>query len=73
MKPMVELVRKFLHQKPFRPFCVVMKSGERHDINHPERMAIGLSELHRFGKKDKWIRMNLDEIDVVYEPRSGRH
>jgi urocanate hydratase len=70
---MVEIVRKLLCQKPFCPFRVVMKSGQRHDINDPDRMAISRSELHWFAKTDEWIRMRWDEIDVVYEPRSPRH
>ena len=68
----VEIVKKFLRQKPFRPFRVVMKSGERHDINDPHRMAIGLSELHWFAKNDKHVSMKVSEIDVVYEPRTTR-
>ena len=70
---MVEMVRKLLHQKPFRPFRVVLKSGERHDINDPTRMAIGLSEIHWFAKNDKWARMKVKDIDVVYEPRKSRN
>ena len=69
---MVEIVKKFLHQKPFRPFRIVMKSGVRHDINDPNRMAIGLSYLHWFAKNDKHVEMKVSEIDVVYEPRRSR-
>lgn len=73
VKRMVETVRNYLHQKPFRPFRVVMKSGERHDITDPTRMAIGLSYLHWFTKNDKHVEMKVSEIDVVYEPRKARH
>jgi hypothetical protein len=69
VKAMVELVRQFLHQKPFRPFRVVMKSGERHEIDDPDRIAISRSEIHWFAENERWVRMKLDEIDLVYEPR----
>ena len=33
----VEMVRELKNRKPFRPFRIVMKSGERHEIVYPRR------------------------------------
>jgi hypothetical protein len=70
---MVEIVRQFLHRKPFAPFRIVMKSGERHDIDDAERIALSKSEIHWFPKTGKWVHLSADEIDVVYKARQARH
>ena len=69
---MVEVVRQFLHQRPFVPFRIVTKSGERHEIDNAERIALSKSEVHWFPKEGKWVRLPDDQIDVVYAPRRAR-
>ena len=66
----VEVVRTFLPQKPFRPFRIVMRSGDRHDITDPLRVAIGKSSVYVHVKTMAELRET--EIDLVYEPRSQR-
>lgn len=35
-----EAIREFLNRRPFEPFEVVMSSGERHSVRHPECFII---------------------------------
>jgi hypothetical protein len=35
------MVRDLLRQRPFKPFRVVMSSGESYEVRHPENLAIG--------------------------------
>jgi hypothetical protein len=39
------LVRDMLRQRPFRPFRVVMSSGEAYDIRHPEMAWVTKNDL----------------------------
>lgn len=33
-------LRAFKQRKPFQPFTIVTMSGQRHEIDHPEALAI---------------------------------
>ena len=66
----LELIRQFLHRKPFRPFRVVMRSGVRHEIVDPNKVAIGNSMAFAF--LPKLTELPDREIDLVYEPRNAR-
>jgi hypothetical protein len=66
----VKLVRSFLHQKPFRPFRIVMRSGKRHDITDPMKVAVGNSSVYVHVSTMAELRET--EIDLVYEPRYQR-
>lgn len=33
-------IRAFKHREPFRPFTVVTVSGNRHEVDHPDALAI---------------------------------
>ena len=39
------MVRDMLRQQPFRPFCVVMSSGEAYDVRHPEMAWVTKNDL----------------------------
>ena len=66
----LELVRSFLHQKPFRTFRIVMRSGKRYEITDPIRVAIGRTMVYL--PTEKLAQLPEAEIDVVYEPRNMR-
>lgn len=40
-----EAVRSLLHQQPFAPFAIVMSSGERHLVKHPQCVAMTPNRL----------------------------
>lgn len=33
-------IRTFKHRTPFRPFTVAMENGDRHEVDHPDALAI---------------------------------
>jgi hypothetical protein len=35
-----ETIREFWRRRPFEPFAIVMSSGERHVVKHPELLMI---------------------------------
>jgi hypothetical protein len=39
------LVRDLLRQRPFRPFRVVMSSGEAYEVRHPEMAWVTKNDL----------------------------
>jgi hypothetical protein len=40
-----EAVRAMLRRQPFSPFAIVMSSGERHIVKHPECLAMTPNRL----------------------------
>lgn len=40
-----DAIRSLLAQQPFVPFAIRMSSGERHEIRHPECVALGKNRL----------------------------
>jgi hypothetical protein len=35
-----ETIRAFKHRAPFRPFTVVTVAGNRHEVDHPDALAV---------------------------------
>jgi hypothetical protein len=35
-----DTLRAFKHRTPFRPFTVVTVSGQRHEVDHPDALAV---------------------------------
>jgi hypothetical protein len=69
---MLKLIRKFLRQKPFRPFRIVMRSGERYDIVDPFKVAVGPKRAFALlPPREAMKEMPESEIELVYEPRKA--
>jgi hypothetical protein len=41
----VETFRDLLHARPFQPFQVVMSSGDRYEVRHPEMAMLLRSDI----------------------------
>jgi hypothetical protein len=65
---MLELFRQFLRRKPFHPFRVVLRSGERYEIVDPEKVAVGQTKAFAL-VRGKMAELRESEIELVYEPR----
>lgn len=72
----VQDFRNLLTARPFEPFRVVMSSGERYDIRHPEmaflmrtKILIGL-DPDRQGISDDWRMISLLHITSVEPVRA---
>jgi hypothetical protein len=70
---MLEILREFLHRKPFKAVCIVTRSGRRHDIVDPEKVAIGATKIYSFQPpSERMTELAESEIELVYVPRSPR-
>jgi hypothetical protein len=71
--PMIELVRQHLHQKPFSPFMVVLRSGRRVEIVDPDKVAIREPQVFAFlPPRKSCTELHEREIELVYVPRRRR-
>jgi hypothetical protein len=67
---MLEMLREFLHQKPFRPVRVVLRSGQRHNIVDPEKVAVAATRAYSFQPpNERMTELPESEIELVYVPR----
>lgn len=41
----VQTFRELLTQRPFKPFCLVMSSGQSYDVRHPETALLTKSDI----------------------------
>ena len=58
-------------QEPFRPFHVVMSSGDRYLIEDPDALAIARSQLHYYPRNGLGIHLRLTQV-VAVEVQSER-
>jgi riboflavin biosynthesis pyrimidine reductase len=73
---MWELVKQFLHQKPFKPFRIVIDSGERFDIVDRLKIAIRKPKVYIVcapNGRERVKEVHEKDIAVVYEPRMARY
>ncbi|HEY2584471.1 MAG TPA: hypothetical protein VGI81_01755 [Tepidisphaeraceae bacterium] len=70
MDEKLEQIRQLLRRKPFRPFRVLMRSGARHEIIDPNKVAVAATRAVAF--LPRMTDMPEDEIELVYEPRQAR-
>ena len=52
-------------QDPFVPFQIVMTSGDRHRIENPDALAVGVSQLHYYPRSGMGIHLRLNQITAV--------
>jgi hypothetical protein len=52
-------------QDPFRPFRIIMTSGDRHPIENPDALAIATSQLHYYPRSGMGIHLRLNQITAV--------
>jgi len=71
---MLEMVKEFLHRKPFEPIRIVTRSGWRHDIVDPEKVAFGKTKMFSFQPpRERMTELPESDIELVYIPRVARH
>ena len=59
-----------LRKKPFKPFCIVMRTGERYDVFDADGVALGRSNVFLYLPSDRrmaWLAEH--DIELVYQPR----
>ncbi len=67
-----ETIRAFKHRTPFRPFTVVTVGGNRHEVDHPDTLAVndGLALLAAPGGVP--VIFDHDGVSEIIGDLSGR-
>ena len=51
--------------RPFTPFSVTMADGSRHEVRHPERIAIGRAGCLIDLADDSWVQLDIRRMTEV--------
>ena len=68
---MKEEILELLNRDPFVPFKIELMSGDRHQIDNPNLVAVGESTIHVMTpKSDRYVIIRLNQIvsTEVLEP-----
>jgi hypothetical protein len=63
-----DVIIHLLDRLPFRPFEVLMSSGERYRIDEPRAVAVATSQLHYYPRSGLGIHLRLNQVASVEEP-----
>ena len=68
-----ETIRAFKHRTPFRPFTVVTVSGNRHEVDHPDALAVndGIGLFAGPGGVPSFSGDARDSVPVFSRPARG--
>lgn len=64
-------IRAFKDRKPFRPFTVVTMSGQRHEVDHPEALAIRGGVALFIGPGEVPVIFDHESVDEVVGDLAG--
>ena len=67
-----ETIRAFKNRAPFRPFTVVSVSGSRHEVDHPEMMAVNDGVAVMLGRGRIPVIFDHEGVSEVVGDLSGR-
>ena len=74
---MLDTIREMLDAEPFRPFRIIITSGDRYEVQNPHLVAIGRTELlYFFPRSDRWASIRLNQIvsaETVQSAASTAH
>ena len=59
----VEQLDRLHKARPFRPFRIIVTSGDRYEVQNPDLVAIGQTELlYFFPRSDRWASIRLSQV-----------
>jgi len=64
-------LKAFKHRTPFRPFTVVTMSGQRHEVDHPDALAIRGGVALFVGPEDVPVIFDHESVDEVVGDLAG--
>ncbi len=67
-----ETIRAFKTRTPFRPFTVVTISGNRHEVDHPEALAVNDGVALFAGPRGVPVIFDYEGVSEVIGDLSGR-
>jgi hypothetical protein len=69
----LDTIREMLHREPFVGFRIVVTGGDRYEIENPDLVALGESQLvYCFPRSDRFAVIRLNQIVSLeqHEPKS---
>jgi hypothetical protein len=67
-----ETIRALKHRTPFRPFTVVTVAGSRHEVDHPDTLAINEGLALLAGPGGVPVDFDYDGVSEIIGNLSGR-
>lgn len=67
-----ETIRAFKHRSPFRPFSVVTIRGNRHEVDHPDALAVHDGVALLAGPRGVPVIFDHEGVSEVIGDLSGR-
>jgi len=67
-----EEIKRLRFQKPFRPYTIVTRDGQKHHVFESVRAGSNGRSVTVIGKRDHVSRFNLTEISAVVEDKPKR-
>jgi hypothetical protein len=67
-----ETIRALKHRAPFRPFTVVTVSGSRHEVDHPDALAVKDGVALFLGLGGVPVIFDFEGVSEVIGDLSGR-
>ena len=66
MNTMLESLKELLNMHPFQPFQIVTASGDKYDVENPNLVALGASQINYFyPRSDRWVFIRLNQITAL--------
>jgi hypothetical protein len=65
-------IRAFKHRTPFQPFTVVTVAGSRHEVDHPDTLAVNDGLALLAGPGGVPVIFDYDSVREIIGDRSGR-
>jgi hypothetical protein len=63
---MLESLKELLHRQPFQPFQIVTASGDKYEVENPDLIAVGASQINYFfPRSDRWVFIRLNQITAL--------
>jgi len=63
---MRDTILEMLHRRPFQPFRIVMASGDKYDVENPDLVATGRSQVNVYlPRSDRFFVLRLSQITSI--------
>ncbi|MEX1016927.1 MAG: hypothetical protein WDZ31_09280 [Phycisphaeraceae bacterium] len=68
----METLHEMLRQRPFQPFRIVLTSGDKYDVHHPDLVVVMLSQVFvAEPRSDRFHFLRLNQIAALESLREA--
>lgn len=68
----MDTIREFLRRAPFEPFVLRPSNGERHEIHHPENVALAKTRIIvTYPEADRVVHVGLIHVNEIEPPQTA--